>query len=133
VEVAGVARRLWLYIIANAEIEGFDQRELRLMANIAPYHRKALPAYHHPEYMSLAPKDRRLVRLLGALLRLADGLDLDHSQFVEAVTIVENVGGLALELQARDEPKHARRAIERLGDLSELECAIPVPPAAGTN
>jgi exopolyphosphatase/pppGpp-phosphohydrolase len=39
VEVAGVARRLWLYIIANAEIEGFDQRELRLMANIAPYPR----------------------------------------------------------------------------------------------
>jgi exopolyphosphatase / guanosine-5'-triphosphate,3'-diphosphate pyrophosphatase len=122
-----------LYIIANAEIEGFDQRELRLMANIARYHRKALPADHHLDYMSLAPEDRRLVRQLGALLRLADGLDLDHSQLVEAVTIVENIGGLALELRARDEPKLARWAIERLGDLFELEYGISVRPAAGTN
>src|SRR5262249_24505480 len=95
-----------LYIIANAEIEGLGQRELRLMANIARYHRKALPADHHMDYRSLAPEDRRLVRQLGALLRLADGLDLDHSQLVEAATFVEDGGGsLALELRARDEPK----------------------------
>src|SRR4029077_693419 len=43
-----------LYIIGNAEIEGFTQRELKLMANIARYHRKALPSDHHVEYMALS-------------------------------------------------------------------------------
>jgi exopolyphosphatase/guanosine-5'-triphosphate,3'-diphosphate pyrophosphatase len=119
-----------LYIIGNAEIVGFTRRELRLMANISRYHRKALPAEHHADYMALSPEDRRLVRRLGALLRIADGLDLDHFQVVEAVHVTPSGDDLVLELQARDEPRLALWATERLSDLFELEFQRKVRPAA---
>jgi len=118
-----------LYIIGNAEIEGFTQRELRLMANIARYHRKALPSDHHVEYTALGEDDRRLVRRLGALLRLADGLDLDHFQIVESVRLVGSGEVLTLELHARDEPGLALWAVERLSDLFESEFRRKIRPA----
>lgn len=110
-----------LYIIGNAEIEGFTQRELKVMANVARYHRKALPSEQHVEYMALSEPDRRLVRRLGALLRVADGLDLDHFQVVDAVSVAGRGATLTLELHARDEPGLALWAIERLSDLFESE------------
>jgi exopolyphosphatase/guanosine-5'-triphosphate,3'-diphosphate pyrophosphatase len=110
-----------LYIIGNAEIEGFTPRELRLMANVARYHRKALPAEHHVEYMALSSEDRRLVRRLGALLRLADGMDLDHFQVIESVQVAESGRGLTLELESRDEPRLALWATGQLSDLFEME------------
>jgi exopolyphosphatase/guanosine-5'-triphosphate,3'-diphosphate pyrophosphatase len=110
-----------LYIIGNAEIEGFTDRELRLMANIARYHRKALPADHHVDYMRLTAGDRQLVRRLGALLRLADGLDLDHAQVVETVRVVDSGRTITLELETRDEPRLAIWAAGQLSDLFELE------------
>ena len=110
-----------LYIIGNADIEGFSDQELRLIANIARYHRKALPSQNHVDYTSLGAAHRRLVRRLGALLRLADGLDLDHFQVVEGVRVTESGGALTLELRTRDEPRLALWAIEHLSDLFEAE------------
>jgi exopolyphosphatase/guanosine-5'-triphosphate,3'-diphosphate pyrophosphatase len=118
-----------LYIIQNADIEGFTHRELALMANIARYHRKALPAEHHVEYMTLSDEDRRLVRRLGALLRLADGLDLDHFQLVDGVRVAETGDALTLELHSRDEPGLALWAVDRLSDLFEAEFRRKVRPA----
>jgi exopolyphosphatase/guanosine-5'-triphosphate,3'-diphosphate pyrophosphatase len=119
-----------LYIISNAEIEGFITRELRLMANIARYHRKALPSDQHMDYMSLTEDERRLVRQLGALLRVADALDLDHSQVVEAVKVSDAAGVIQLELQALDEPRLALLAAERNADLFEAEFQRTLRPIA---
>jgi len=110
-----------LYIIGNAEIEGFTPRELRLMANIARYHRKALPADHHSEYMALSPDDRQLVRRLGAILRIADGLDLDHFQVIEGVRTTDSGRVVTLELESRDEARLALWAVGQLSDLFESE------------
>lgn len=115
-----------LYIIGNAEIEGFTVRELQLMANIARYHRKALPADHHAEYMALSTEDRRLVRRLGALLRIADGLDLDHFQVVDGVRVTESGRVTRLELVSRDEPRLALWAVGQLSDLFESEFGCKV-------
>ena len=110
-----------LYIIGNAEIEGFSARELRLMANVARYHRKALPADHHVEYMALSSEDRRLVRRLGALLRIADGMDLDHFQVIDSVRVTVRPATVTLRLASQDEPRLALWAADQLSDLFELE------------
>jgi hypothetical protein len=68
-------------------LDGFTPRERELVANIARYHRKALPADRHADYMALDEDDRTLVRRLAALLWLADGLDADHFLVVEAATV----------------------------------------------
>jgi exopolyphosphatase/guanosine-5'-triphosphate,3'-diphosphate pyrophosphatase len=119
-----------LYLIRNADLDGFTPRERDLVANIARYHRKALPADRHPEYMALDDDDRTLVQRLAALLRLADGLDADHFQVVEAVTVVDRGDHLRLELQARDTPDLDMWAAERNGDLFELEFGRRIQPIA---
>ena len=119
-----------LYLIRNADLDGFSARERDLVANIARYHRKALPADRHAEYMALDDDDRTLVRRLAALLRLADGLDADHFQVVEAATVVDRGDHLRLELRARDVPDLAMWAAERNGDLFELEFGRHVEPVA---
>jgi exopolyphosphatase/guanosine-5'-triphosphate,3'-diphosphate pyrophosphatase len=67
-----------LYIISNAEIEGFTQRDLKLMANIARYHRKGPPKEKHPNFAGLTAEHKEVVQKASALLRLAEGLDRSH-------------------------------------------------------
>jgi exopolyphosphatase / guanosine-5'-triphosphate,3'-diphosphate pyrophosphatase len=119
-----------LYLIRNADLDGFTSRERDVVANVARYHRKALPADRHADYMALDDDDRTLVRRLAALLRLADGLDADHFQVVEAATVVDRGDHLRLELRARDAPDLDMWAAERNGDLFELEFGRRIEPVA---
>ena len=119
-----------LYLIRNAELDGFTPRERDLVANIARYHRKAIPTDRHVDYMALEEADRTLVRRLAALLRLADGLDADHFQVVEEATVVDRGDHVCLELRARDVPDLDMWAAERNGDLFELEFGRRVEPIA---
>jgi exopolyphosphatase/guanosine-5'-triphosphate,3'-diphosphate pyrophosphatase len=119
-----------LYLIRNADLDGFTPRERDLVANVARYHRKALPGDRHADYMALDDADRTVVRRLAALLRLADGLDADHFQVVEAATVVDQGDHLRLELRARDTPDLDMWAAERNGDLFELEFGRRIEPVA---
>jgi exopolyphosphatase/guanosine-5'-triphosphate,3'-diphosphate pyrophosphatase len=119
-----------LYLIRNAELEGFTPRELDVVANVARYHRKALPADRHADYAALDEGDRRLVRQLGALLRVADGLDADHFQVVQEVTVRQDGEAVRLELRARDQPDLDMWAAERNADLFELEFGRRLEPVA---
>jgi exopolyphosphatase/guanosine-5'-triphosphate,3'-diphosphate pyrophosphatase len=64
------------YLIRNAEMLGFTELELELIANIARYHRKNKPKKKHEAYQKLPHKENQLmVRQLAAILRLAVALD----------------------------------------------------------
>ncbi|WP_456300040.1 Ppx/GppA phosphatase family protein [Rubidibacter lacunae] len=64
------------YLIRNAELMGFNETELELVANIARYHRKSKPKKKHESYSNLPGKRyREMVDQLSALLRLATALD----------------------------------------------------------
>ncbi len=64
------------YLIRNAEMLGFNELELELIANIARYHRKSKPKKKHEPYQKLPHKEYQLmVRQLAAILRLAVALD----------------------------------------------------------
>jgi exopolyphosphatase/guanosine-5'-triphosphate,3'-diphosphate pyrophosphatase len=119
-----------LYLIKNADLDGFSERELLVIGNVARYHRKALPAGHHADYVALGDTDRRLVRRLGALLRIADGLDLDHFQVVEAVRVRTDGDTVRLDLHALDTPDLNLWASERNADLFEDEFGLRLEPVA---
>jgi len=63
------------HLIRHADLFGFTPRERELIANIARYHRKSIPKKKHEGFARLSPQDQQLIRKLGGILRLADGLD----------------------------------------------------------
>ncbi len=79
-------------LIMHAERLGLGARERHLVALISRYHRKRGPSRRDPEYAELEPADRKIVRRLAGLLRVADGLDRGHTAAVDrlTVTIIED-------------------------------------------
>jgi exopolyphosphatase/guanosine-5'-triphosphate,3'-diphosphate pyrophosphatase len=70
-------------MILAADIPGLNEREKTIVANIARYHRSARPKLKHQGFADLSTEDREIVTQLGAILRLADGLDRTHTDAVE--------------------------------------------------
>ncbi len=74
-----------LNIILNSPILKIDNRTRLLIGSIARYHRGALPSKEHDHFAALNSEDQKLVKILGAFLRLADGLDSSHSEKIRDV------------------------------------------------
>jgi len=74
------------YLIGCSDLTGFMTSEVKIIANLARYHRSSLPKPKHPYYAALAEADREVVRKLSALLRVADALDRDHEGRVRSLT-----------------------------------------------
>jgi len=74
------------YLIRNAELLGFTELELELVANIARYHRRSRPKKKHEAYYKLPHKQYQLmVRQLSAILRLAVALDRRNKGAIASV------------------------------------------------
>ena len=73
------------YLIKNSDLSGFTAEEIDLVANVARYHRRSVPNRKHDEFTALPDGSQRVINVLSALLRIADGLD--RSQF----SVVQNV------------------------------------------
>jgi exopolyphosphatase/guanosine-5'-triphosphate,3'-diphosphate pyrophosphatase len=87
------------YLVKNGGLRGFDPQEVELIALVARYHRRATPKRAHGEYAALPPPLRRAVRVLSALLRLAEGLDRSHSQPLASVQLVDRGDDLLVQLR----------------------------------
>lgn len=76
------------YVVRNAEqMTGFTEHELELLALVGRYHRKSHPSEKHLEFAQLPEEDKRTVRILAGLLRVAIGLDRAHSGAVGDVVV----------------------------------------------
>jgi exopolyphosphatase/guanosine-5'-triphosphate,3'-diphosphate pyrophosphatase len=73
------------HLIVHSHLIGFSPREIEIIANVARYHRRAEPKKRHENFARLSRPDRKLVKKLSAILRLADGLDRSHSQRIQEV------------------------------------------------
>jgi len=92
------------YFIRNADLLGFDQTEIAIIATTAFYHRNALPRTKHPEFAALDQRSRKIVKTLCMLLRIAESLDRSHTGAVSQVELrLDATGAVVLELgSARD-------------------------------
>lgn len=75
------------HLIVHADLLGMTPVERVLVANVARYHRGALPRRSHRGYGSLDKALRRRIRRLAAILRVADGLDRGHVCAVQDVSV----------------------------------------------
>ena len=92
------------HLIMHADLRGFSAREVELIANVARYHRRAVPKQAHPTFAGLEKGERRLVRRLAGILRVADGLDRAHSQVVSGVRCRIGDGWMRILVAAAHNP-----------------------------
>ncbi len=89
------------YLILHAGLPGFSPRELELVALIARYHRKGAPDASELGAMRRDDDPERL-RLLCALIRLAEQLERSRDQAVTSVKVKVRKDDIALGVLARD-------------------------------
>lgn len=75
------------YIIENSDVMGLSPEHRAVVGCIARYHRRAAPSTKHASFGALAEDDRRRVRKLASLLRIADALDRGHRSKVHQLDV----------------------------------------------
>ena len=117
------------YLITYAELPGFSLDEIRIIANVARYHRRGLPKARHRGFKLLNAGHRKTVLGLSAILRIADGLDRTHFSVVKAVKA--HLGKpLRLDVVFRYDPELELWTTERRKRLFEkiFHCSVELVP-----
>jgi exopolyphosphatase / guanosine-5'-triphosphate,3'-diphosphate pyrophosphatase len=71
------------YLVRHADLVGFDQTEIAIIAALARYHRKGRPRPGQPELHDLDSRGLALVGQLYVLMRLAERLERSHHGVIE--------------------------------------------------
>ena len=108
-----------LYLISQSEIGELSPRDTEIVAHVARYHRKGVPAPHHDAFARLPAADRDRVVRLASLLRIADALDREHLQAVRSVRADATPSRLLLHLDGEGDLLLERWALRRKADLFE--------------
>lgn len=93
------------HLIMHGDLRGFSPGEVEMIANVARYHRRALPKSSHENFAKLDKNDRRLVRQLAGILRVAEGLDRTHGQIIQMVTVDVDDNTVRLSVDAEVNPQ----------------------------
>lgn len=75
-------------MIVKEGLKEFSPLETKIIACIARYHRGSLPdKEEHEIYNTLEKHERKIVKRLGGILKLADGLDKAHKSIIKNIKI----------------------------------------------
>jgi exopolyphosphatase/guanosine-5'-triphosphate,3'-diphosphate pyrophosphatase len=105
------------YLISSSELFGLRKRELEIIANIARYHRRAMPQRSHIPFISLDRDERMIVSKLAAILRVANALDKDHLQKAVDLKISREDDSIVLTGQSLSDLAMGRLALARRSDF----------------
>jgi exopolyphosphatase/guanosine-5'-triphosphate,3'-diphosphate pyrophosphatase len=108
------------HLVRHADLFGFTPREREIVAHVARYHRKSLPKKKHEGFARLTPQDQLLVRQLGGILRLADGLDRRRIGAVTAIDCSLKSSAFKIRLQSEGDVSVELFGGKAKGDLFEL-------------
>jgi exopolyphosphatase/guanosine-5'-triphosphate,3'-diphosphate pyrophosphatase len=115
------------------DIPGISERERELAAHVARFHRRSPPTKDHPSLASLNLVERRVVRGLTTLLRIADGADHGRRQPVNDIDVRSTASSTTVRLVVRrgavidDWDHEAERALFR--SCFGRSLAIDIAPA----
>jgi exopolyphosphatase/guanosine-5'-triphosphate,3'-diphosphate pyrophosphatase len=108
-----------LDIIQAGDLSPLSDRERKLVAGIARYHRKAHPKSKHDHFSSLPPEDQDRVSRLASLLRVADALDRAHDGAVKAVDLEMSTRRIVLKAVSARDLRGEEDALRKKGRLFE--------------
>jgi len=101
------------YLIKNGDLRGFEPQEIDVLALLTRYHRRATPKRKHDGFGELPRSVRRAVRVLSAILRLAESLDRSHSQVITGVDLHDRGEDALLQLRTSGEAELELWAADR--------------------
>ncbi|GLI13916.1 metal-dependent phosphohydrolase [Methanosarcina thermophila MST-A1] len=92
------------HLIRESNLPGFQPEEIEIIANLAYFHRKNTPKKKHPNLVGLNKEVIKSIRVLSALLRIAEGLDRSHNGIISHVRFyIASTDSLVLEMHAQRE------------------------------
>jgi len=91
------------YLIKNSDLSGFTADEIELIANVARYHRRAMPDDDHKTLKDLDPTLRDPLSVLGGILRLGDALDRTHFGVIQSLCCSVSPAHLDIALSTTDD------------------------------
>ena len=116
--VSGKHHKLSSEMIQEFDIPALDEEARLICSLIARYHTKALPdPSRHGRFASLDPDKRELVEWLAGILRVADGLDCNHTSPIKRLSCTVGDKVLTIRLECADD---CRIEIERAREKQDL-------------
>ena len=91
------------YLVKNGDLRGFSPEEIEVIALVARYHRRGVPRKAHAEFAQLKAGDRRAVRALASILRVAESLDRSHGQVITGLELRQGDTDLLMQLRANSD------------------------------
>ena len=88
------------YLIKNGDLRGFHPDEIEVMALVARYHRRGTPRRSHGPYAGLPPAQRRSVKTLASILRVAESLDRSHAQPISGIEVHDHGKDMVVTLHS---------------------------------
>ncbi|MDZ8120386.1 Ppx/GppA phosphatase family protein [Pontiella agarivorans] len=107
------------YIIENSDLFGLGEEDIKLVALVARYHRRANPRPGHPGYGTLTRENRLAVNKLAAILRAADAFDRSHTQAIRDVKISVHEEEVVVETTRSGDFTAEKRALAGKAKLFE--------------
>ena len=115
------------HLIVHADLPGWSNQEVQIIANVARYHRSSEPKTKHKPFSDLSSESQAVVRILAGILRVADGLDRTHSQAISEVGVEwRRSGGVVLRVRSHAEPGVDLWGAERKGGLLREVLGSPI-------
>jgi exopolyphosphatase/guanosine-5'-triphosphate,3'-diphosphate pyrophosphatase len=115
------------YLVLNAGLPGFAQREVALIGQVVRYHRKGMPSLG-PFAGLAADGDAERLDRMATLLRLAEDLERSRDQLVRAAHVDVADGRVRLELVSDGDDRVSRwaagREVELFARAFDRELAI---------
>jgi exopolyphosphatase/guanosine-5'-triphosphate,3'-diphosphate pyrophosphatase len=103
---------------------GWTRQDLLTMAQVARYHRGALP--QGSRLQGLPVPQRRQIKLLAGILRLANALDAEHNGAIRRITIAKNDGFVVIWAQGLLADSSLAEKIAGARHLLEITCGLPI-------
>jgi exopolyphosphatase/guanosine-5'-triphosphate,3'-diphosphate pyrophosphatase len=120
-----------MYLILHGSLKEFEPEEVRIIANIARYHRKSKPKISHKLFASLTPHGQKVVKVGAALLRVADALDRTHTGVVSGIKLRVGKRRVQLNVQARGDTEMelwaARKKMDLFNDVFDRTISFEHP------
>src|SRR3954447_4016558 len=114
------------YLIKNGDLRGFEPHEIEVIALVARYHRQGTPKKSHEGYGELGGTARATVRVLSAIVRLAEGLDRSHAQALTGIDLLPRGDDYLARLKTRGDAELELWAAHRHVAPLERELEAPI-------